>query len=215
MEAIRSFLWIPILVMFVLILTGIYHIGGNHLWHWMAEGIMDPTSDHYDAIIAGKQGYLDNGFFIGRSLFYAIGWLGAGWLLRKMAKKMESGQVDPNRQWVKMRNLSAGFLVFFAVTSSSAWDWIMSIDTHWFSTLFGWYTFATMFVSALTAITLITIYLKNKGFLPEVNHSHIQDLGKFMFAFSIFWTYLWFSPVMLIWYSNIPEEVTYYMAQLW
>jgi hypothetical protein len=89
----------------------------------------------------------------------------------------------------------------------------MSIDTHWFSTLFGWYIFAGMFVSALTVMTLITIYLKNKGYMPEVNHSHIQDLGKFMFAFSIFWTYLWFSQFMLIWYSNIPEEVTYYMAR--
>jgi hypothetical protein len=214
MEAISSFLWIPIVLMFVIILTGAFHVGGNHLWHWMAEGIADPASENYDEIIAGKTAYLNNGFFIIRALVYALGWLGAGWLIRKMALKMDSGSVDPNKQWRKLRNLSAGFLVFFAVTSStSAWDWIMSIDTHWFSTLFGWYTFATMFVSALTAITLITVYLKKKGYLEEVNMSHIHDMGKFMFAFSIFWTYLWFSQFMLIWYSNIPEEVTYYMAR--
>jgi Ni/Fe-hydrogenase subunit HybB-like protein len=105
-------------------------------------------------------------------------------------------------------------LVFFAITSSmSAWDWIMSIDTHWFSTLFGWYVFATMFVSALTALMMIVLYLKSKGYMPEVNKSHIHDIAKFMFAFSIFWTYLWFSQFMLIWYANIPEEVTYYMAR--
>jgi hypothetical protein len=116
------------------------------------------------------------------------------------------------KAWKKSQSLSAYFLVFFAVTSStSAWDWIMSIDTHWFSTLFGWYTFAGFFVSALTVITLLVLHLKSKGLLPEVNDNHIHDLGKFMFAFSVFWTYLWFSQFMLIWYSNIPEEVTYYM----
>jgi len=110
--------------------------------------------------------------------------------------------------------VSAGFLVFFAITSSmSAWDWIMSIDTHWFSTLFGWYVFSTIFVSALTALMMVVLYLKGKGYLPEVNKNHIHDIAKFMFAFSIFWTYLWFSQYMLIWYSNIPEEVTYYMMR--
>lgn len=214
MEAMTGFLWIPIVIMFILIFTGIFHIGGNHLWHWMAEGIMDPQSDNYDKLIAGKEAYLNDTFFVIRSLIYAIGWVGAAVLLRRMSARMNEGSADVGRQWVKMRNLSAGFLVFFAITSStSAWDWIMSIDTHWFSTLFGWYTFATMFVSALTALTLITIYLKNKGFLPEVNDSHIHDLAKFMFAFSIFWTYLWFSQFMLIWYANIPEEVTYYMIR--
>lgn len=213
MEAMSSFLWVPMVIMLILIITGMMHVGGNHIWHWMAEGIMDPASEHYDEIIAGKEGYLNNPFFIIRTLVYFIGWVGAAMLLKKMSMRMEKGN-DPAGTWKKMRNLSAGFLVFFAVTSStSAWDWIMSIDTHWFSTLFGWYVFAGMFVSALTVLTLITIYLKNKGYLPEVNRSHIQDLGKFMFAFSIFWTYLWFSQFMLIWYSNIPEEVTYYMAR--
>lgn len=214
MEAISSFLWIPVVIMFVIFFTGIYHIGGNHIWHWMAEGITEVGSDNYDKIIAGKAAYLNGNFFLLRAAVYVLGWLGAGWLIRRMALKMDSGSVDPNNQWRKLRNLSAGFLVFFAVTSStSAWDWIMSIDTHWFSTLFGWYTFATMFVSALTAITLITVYLKKEGYLPDVNMSHIHDMGKFMFAFSVFWTYLWFSQFMLIWYSNIPEEVTYYMAR--
>lgn len=214
MEAISSFLWIPLVIMLILVLTGVYHIGGNHLWHWMAEGIMTEGSENYDAIIAGKEGYLNDPFFIIRTLIYAFGWIGAAFLLRKMSLKVSEGSVDPAKQWKKMRNLSAGFLVFFAITSStSSWDWIMSIDTHWFSTLFGWYTFATMFVAALTAITMVTLYLRHKGYLPFVNDSHIHDLGKFMFAFSIFWTYLWFSQYMLIWYSDIPEEVTYFMVR--
>jgi len=105
--------------------------------------------------------------------------------------------------------------VFFIVTESMmSWDWIMSIDPHWFSTLFGWYVFASMFVSGITVIALITIYLKSKGYLEKVNDSHIHDLGKFMFGISIFWTYLWFSQFMLIWYSNIPEEVTYFITRI-
>ncbi len=213
MEAMSQFLVIPVMIMLLLVVTGVYHIGDNHLWHWMQEGIMDPESPHYDEIIAGKEGYLNGPFYLLRTLIYLIGWVGAAMLLRRMSLKMDRGG-DVAAQWKKMRNLSAGFLVFFAVTSStSAWDWIMSIDTHWFSTLFGWYTFAGIFVSSLTVLTLIIIYLKSKGYLEDVNENHIHDLGKFMFAFSIFWTYLWFSQFMLIWYSNIPEEVTYYMAR--
>jgi Ni/Fe-hydrogenase subunit HybB-like protein len=95
-----------------------------------------------------------------------------------------------------------------------SWDWIMSVDPHWFSTLFGWYVFASMFVSGITTIALVTIYLKSKGYLEKVNDNHIHDLGKFMFGVSIFWAYLWFSQFMLIWYANIPEEVTYFITRI-
>ena len=95
-----------------------------------------------------------------------------------------------------------------------SWDWIMSFDPHWFSTLFGWYVFASMFVSGITVIALVTIYLKSRGYLEYVNNSHIHDLAKFMFGISVFWTYLWFSQFMLIWYSNIPEEVTYFITRI-
>ncbi len=214
LEAMSGFIWIPGLIILIIIINGWFHIGGNHVYHWMAEGIMNPESDNYDSIIAGKEAYLNGFFFTLRAIIYLVGWVGAAYMLRKMSLRNDQPGVDYNRNWIKMRNLGAGFLVFFAVTSStSAWDWIMSIDTHWFSTLFGWYVFATMFVSALTALMMIVLYLKGKGYLEEVNDSHIQDIAKFMFAFSIFWTYLWFSQFMLIWYSNIPEEVTYYMAR--
>jgi len=95
-----------------------------------------------------------------------------------------------------------------------SWDWIMSIDPHWFSTLFGWYVFAGALVSGVTTIAIITIYLKSINYLKFVGDSHIHDLGKFMFGVSIFWAYLWFSQFMLIWYSNIPEEVTYFITRI-
>jgi hypothetical protein len=97
--------------------------------------------------------------------------------------------------------------------SMATWDWIMGIDPHWFSTLFGWYVLASLLVSALTVIAFVTIYLRSKNALPGVNDSHIHDLAKFMFGFSVFWTYLWFAQFMLIWYANIPEETTYFMAR--
>lgn len=95
----------------------------------------------------------------------------------------------------------------------SAWDWIMSIDTHWFSTMFGWYVFASWWVSGLALITFIVIMLKDKGYLSVVNSNHIHDLGKFVFAFSIFWTYIWFSQFLLIYYAGIPEETIYFVER--
>ncbi|HET8964379.1 MAG TPA: hypothetical protein VFM99_10790 [Chitinophagales bacterium] len=102
--------------------------------------------------------------------------------------------------------------MIWAVSSSMmAWDWVMSLDPHWFSTLFGWYLFISMFVASLCVMTLILIYLKNKGYMVQLNENHLHDLGKYIFGFSIFWTYLWFSQFMLIWYSNIPEETSWFL----
>ena len=89
----------------------------------------------------------------------------------------------------------------------------MSIDTHWFSTMFGWYCFSGMWVSVMIVAVVLVQYLKRNGYLKEVNSSHIHDLGKWMFAISCLWSYIWFSQFMLIWYSDIPEEVTYYVTR--
>jgi hypothetical protein len=214
MEAVASYLPYGAVFMGIVVTLSALHF--NHIYHWADPELYHPTLEngaanpHYDAIIAGKSGFLNPVFYIIRTIVYLAGWL---LFLRAFMKRseIEAKGLDVTN-WKRSQILAAWFLVFFAVTSStSAWDWIMSIDTHWFSTLFGWYTFAGFFVSALTMITLIVLHLKSQGLLPEVTDNHIHDLGKFMFAFSIFWTYLWTSQFMLIWYSNIPEEVTYYM----
>src|SRR5690606_2129601 len=84
------------------------------------------------------------------------------------------------------------------------------LEAHWFSTMFGWYNFAAMWVSALCVITLIIIYLKKNGYMSWVNENHLHDMGKLIFGFSIFWAYVWFSQFMLIYYANIPEETVYF-----
>jgi len=208
MEAIASYLPYGAAIFGIVVIMSALHM--NHIYHWADPAVTTEGSPEYDEIIAGKSAFLNPVFYIIRTVVYLTGWI---LFYRSFMKRSEIERLSIDvKAWKKSQSLSAYFLVFFAVTSStSAWDWIMSIDTHWFSTLFGWYTFAGFFVSALTVITLLVLHLKSKGLLPEVNENHIHDLGKFMFAFSVFWTYLWFSQFMLIWYSNIPEEVTYYM----
>jgi hypothetical protein len=206
MEGITAYL-LPggIIVIAILAMSG-FHM--NHLFIWM-----DPEVVAYDKLIAGKVAFLNVPFFLGRAVFFLAGWTAYRFISRKFS--LAQDEASDNSNHVKNFLLSAGFLVFFIVTESiMSWDWIMSIDPHWFSTLFGWYVFASMFVSGITAIALITIYLKSKGLLEFVNDSHIHDLGKFMFGVSVFWTYLWFSQFMLIWYSNIPEEVTYFITRI-
>ena len=206
MEGITAYL-LPggIIIIIILALSGM-HL--NHLFIWM-----DPEVVAHDKLIAGKTGYLNVPFFMLRAVFFLSGWSLYRYFSRKFSLAQDSAD-DISNHKMNFR-ISAAFLVFFIVTESvMSWDWIMSIDPHWFSTLFGWYVFASMVVSGVTTIALITIYLKSKGFLEFVNDSHIHDLGKFMFGFSVFWTYLWFSQFMLIWYSNIPEEVTYFMTRI-
>ena len=211
MEGITGYLPVASVLVFVLLLASAFHF--NHIFHWMDPELVNPESAHYDKIIAGKSGYLNVPFFLIRALFFLLGWNAYRWLSRKYS--LADDTTEDQSFFKKNFKLSAGFLVFFIVTESiMSWDWIMSFDPHWFSTLFGWYVFAGMMVCAITVIALVTIYLKSQGYLEEVNDSHIHDLAKFMFGFSIFWTYLWFSQFMLIWYADIPEEVTYFVTRI-
>ncbi|MFW2376033.1 quinol:cytochrome C oxidoreductase [Cellulophaga baltica] len=206
MEGITSYLVPGGIIVFVILALSVAHM--NHLFVWMdAEVVAN------DKLLQGKSGFLNGPFFLIRAAIFLAGWIFYREYSRKLSLAQDAATDDTN--FVKNFRLSAAFLVFYLVTESMmSWDWIMSVDPHWFSTLFGWYIFASMFVSGITVIALITIYLKSKGHLQDVNNSHIHDLAKFMFGISIFWTYLWFSQFMLIWYSNIPEEVTYYITRI-
>ena len=214
MQGVTSYLLPGSIIFFIILLvTGSHLFHSNHLFTWMAEGVTEKGHENYDAIIAGKSGYLNFPFWIIRAILFLTVWN----LYRHYSRKncLAQDEANDNAYYKKNFKLSAAFLVFFIVSESiMSWDWIMSVDPHWFSTLFGWYVFASFFVSGITTIQMVTIYLKSKGYLENVNSSHIHDLSKFMFGISVFWTYLWFSQFMLIWYANIPEEVTYFVTRI-
>ncbi len=195
----------------IVLLVGSF--GGHHIYHWMDPEVHEKGGHHFDAIIHNKSAYLNLPFFWIRTVVY----LGtiiffARWFRNKSVLEDKVGGTEIH---FLLYRRGALFLVFFAVFSSMlAWDWVMSIDPHWFSTLFGWYVFSGMWVGAMITAIMVIIYLKSKGLLTYVNDSHIHDLGKWMFAISFLWTYLWFSQFMLIWYSNIPEEVTYFKERI-
>jgi hypothetical protein len=201
------------LIPFAVLTITLLLVGGHDLFHWMDHDLFDPKSPKYDEIIDSKSWYLNLGFFWGRTIMYFVLWILFWWILRQKSIKEDSlGGVSNYDSSIVV---SAGFLIIFGVTSSTyAWDWVMSMDPHFFSTMFGWYVFASTFVSGLSMITLVVIQLKKAGYLSIVNENHLHDLGKFMFAFSIFWTYIWFEQFLLIYYANIPEESYYFVERL-
>ena len=191
-----------------LIVLAIAFFADKHLFIWM-----DPDVVAHDKLIQAKAGWLNKTAFLIRGLIFIGGWS----LYRYFSRKFSLAQdlANDNKNFKRNFQISAGFLVFYIYTESMmSWDWVMSVDPHWFSTLFGWYVFASMIVSGITTIALMTIYLKSKGYIKFVNDSHLHDLAKYMFGFSVFWAYLWFSQFMLIWYANIPEEVTYFVTRI-
>ena len=207
MEGITAYLPVGGILLFVFFVLSSLHM--NHLFIWMDADVVAN-----DELIQNKASYLNIGWFLARAAIYIGGWIFYRQHSRKLTLAQDNAPVGDISNYTKLFKRSAAFLVFFLVTESMmSWDWIMSLDPHWFSTLFGWYVFASMIVSAITTIALISIYLKGKGYLEFVNDSHLHDLAKFMFGFSVFWTYLWFSQFMLIWYANIPEEITYFATR--
>lgn len=206
--------WLPIAFVLMLI---VFFLGSHDIFHWTHA---DLYAEGGDEIVQGKAPYffwpLEGGstpiFWIGRLIvFFGVWYL----LFRKLRSLAFSEDLEGGTaKWYQMRKTSAIFLVFFAVSSSmAAWDWIMSIDVHWFSTMFGWYAFASWWVAGLALSLFIVVMLKDKGYLAVVNENHIHDLGKFVFAFTIFWTYVWFSQFLLIYYAHIPEETVYFLER--
>ncbi len=209
-EAFPAFMWIPsVLILGLFLFPTTRHI----VMHWTHEGIMDPASHHYDKIIASKEWWLNMPFYLVRLVAYFVIWYYLWTQIRKNSL-LEDAHGDL-AYYTKSRNYAKVFLIFFAVTSSTAaWDLSMAIDTHWFSTMFGWYHLASWHVAGLAAIMLVILTLKGKGYLAGVNLSALQDLGKLMFGFSVFWTYVWFSQFLLIFYANLPEETIYFRERI-
>ena len=179
-------------------------LGAAELYHWW-----DPAVVAADPILSKKSAYLNASFFGIRLVVVLAIWVGFYTLLRRAS--LTEDAVGGLSFFHRTRVLSAAFVILFGLSFSVfAWDSLMSLDPHWFSTMFGVYIFATCFVASLSLVTLIAIFLRRAGFLPGFNESHQHDLGKFVFAFSIFWAYITFCQFLLIWYANIPEETAWF-----
>lgn len=206
-QAFAKTLPIASIILVVVIAAGLFSHNLYH--HWAEEGLSDPNSANYDALIAGKSVYLNVPFFLTRLVLFLGSYSVFAILMTKLSTNEDLiGGLSSHKKSIKY---AAIFLVIFGFTTPIwAFDTIMSLEAHWFSTMFGWYNFAAMWVSGMATITAVVILLRKAGYLSWLNESHIHDLGKFVFAFSIFWTYIWFSQFLLIYYANIPEETVYF-----
>jgi len=201
-------------VLALLVFLGIVFGHQHHIYHWL-----DKEHVEHDKILKGKSAFLNPTFFFAWTIITLAVWNFVGRKMRQLSDRTDEPMdgIEGAKSWVNSNIIwAAAFIVFFGLTVGSTipWLWLMSIDAHWYSTMYSWYTFASTFVSGMALIALFVIYLKNNDYLEYTNDEHLQDIGKFMFAFSIFWTYLWFSQFMLIWYANIPEETIYFQPRL-
>jgi hypothetical protein len=207
-EAISSL--VPVFAILALVVfLGIVFTGQHHIYHWL-----DKEHVAHDPILKGKSGFLNPMFFLIWTLITLGLWSFIGGKMRQLSSEAdEPMDMDASKSFIHRNTIwASAFLIFFGLTVGSTipWLWLMSIDSHWFSTMYSWYTFASTFVSGMSLVALFVIYLKNNDYLEYTTDEQLHDLGKFMFAFSIFWTYLWYSQFMLIWYANIPEETIYF-----
>lgn len=180
---------------------------------WATHDLHIKDSGVFDNLIAGKSGYLNVPFFLTRMIVFLAGYSIFGYMLYKYSNNEDEigGMKFYNKSFV----MSCVFLVFFGFTVPVfAFDTMMSLEARWFSTMFGWYNLAALWISGLSAMTLVIIYLRKAGYLSWITQDHMHNMGLFMFAFSIFWTYLWFAQYLLTWYANIPEEAAYFYRRM-
>lgn len=187
----------------------------KELYEWMR-----PEAVAGDALLQAKSAYLNFPFFTVRAIIYFAVWIGFGLFFTRTSLRQdkEIGGIEPVK---KMRRASAPFSVLFAFTITfAAFDWLMSLEPRWFSTIFGVYVFSGSSVAGLAAIILLVLWLRRRGLLadaqgrPLVGDAHLYHLGTLLFAFSCFWGYIAMSQMLLIWYANLPEE-TFWFAERW
>lgn len=213
-EAISMALPVLVGILFLVIMLIVFG-GKEHIYHWVNKEHVE-----HDAILTWKSAFLNKGTYTGFMAVTMGLWIFFTIKLRNMSIEEDGWDLTAaTGRRILWRNTvwCGAFIVIYtlSVGSTTPWLLLMSIDAHWYSTMYSWYTFASTWVSGLALIALFVIYLKRNGYLPMVNEEHLHDLGKFVFAFSIFWTYLWFSQYMLIWYANMPEETVYFKPRVW
>lgn len=200
---------LPIAVVILLAVIGLGLFTHNLYHHWADPELLVEGGPKYDKLIAGKSAFLNIPFFMSRQvIFLAIYSFFAVKLAQWSAQEDLVGGLNYYRK--SFKNACIFLVIYGFTTPIFAFDTIMSLEAHWFSTMFGWYNFAAMWVSSLATIALIIILLRKAGYMSWVNNSHLHNLGQFIFGFSIFWTYVWFAQFLLIYYANMSEETVYF-----
>lgn len=185
---------------------GIILIFGIHtLYEWSHHAVVAS-----DTILSGKSAWLNEQFFIGRLIFYFIIWIYIAKKIDKNSRLQDSFNDDLYTK-KNVRN-SAIFIIVGGYTFALASiDLLMSLQPHWYSTVFGFLSISGMFLSGLAVITIFMVIMRNLGYRHIYTTDHLHDMGRLLMSFSVFWVYMWVSQHMLIWYSNIPEETSYYI----
>lgn len=212
-EAMSQFMWVGLILMAVLVagVWGHFH----HLYHWNTPGITDPANPIFDKIIAGKAGFLNAGWYTLGTLGFLAIWYFWAYNLRKASVAQDTEETASFAFYKKQRKWAASFLPLGGFLSTVfIWQSVMSIDPHWYSTMFAWYSMISMWLGSLALTVMLLIYLKSLGYLEYVTREHLHDVGKFLFGISVFWTYLWFDQFMLIWYANNGEETIYFRERM-
>ncbi len=199
---------IPVLGLLFLPIAVLLLSGGTTLFTWN-----DPVKVSGDSILQGKTPYLNAEFFTIRAAFYLLTWSGMAYYFRRLSLGQDSNR-DPEAT-LRLQKWSGPAMILFALTVTfAAFDWIMSLDPHWFSAVFGIYYFSGCVVGFLAVLILWAIALRRQGMLNEaITIEHYHDLGKLLFGFVFFWAYIAFSQYLLIWYANIPEETAWYLVR--
>lgn len=210
MEAIASYIPYGGAILLIIVLLNVTHNG--HLFHWMDPELTDPKSQNFDSILFEKKTFLNIPFYVLRTLIYVLGASFFVWKLKNLSRRLD--ETKARADYRRLYNWAVGYIAFFGFCSAAwAWDWLMSIDPHWYSTMYIWYSMVSCLCSSIAVMILVSVYLKKNGFLPQFNDNHLHDLAKFLFATSLLWTYTWFAQFMLYWYANIPEEVNYFLGR--
>ena len=184
---------------------------GRHvLYSWSNPGALAA-----ETAIAGKLRYLQPSWVFTRMVIVLVAWMVFAWLFRRTSIRQDKHPELGLVLHEKLTRYAVAFIPVFALTLTvAAFDWLISADPRWFSTMYAVYVFAGTFVEGIAAITLAVVLLKESGPMRDaVSDRQLHDLGKMLFAFSTFWAYIWVCQYLLIWYSNIPEEVTHYLTR--
>ncbi len=201
-EAMATNVWLMALLVAPVLL------GMEHLYHWAHPGAAD-----HDPLIAAKVGFLNTEFFILRIVVYFVIWSVLAWFFYTTSRAQDASGAPALTR--RMEVVSAPGIVVFALSLNfAAFDLLMSLDPHWFSTIYGVYYFASSVLLFFAVMPMTLVWLQSRGLLRHaVTVEHYHDIGKFMFAFTVFWAYIAFSQYMLIWYGNIPEETEWFLKR--